>query len=95
MNTLSMNQAAKVIGLGRNTMFQILRKHNILEDDNTPYQTYIDRGYFEVVVKQIFPSYSKKIKYEPVTLITDKGIFYIHKLLKDKGYNVKSNIIAV
>ena len=94
MNTFNVSQAAKIMGLGRNEFFEILRENSILEDDNTPYQTYIDRGYFDVVMKQVLPSYSKKSRYEPVTIITEKGLFYLHKLLKGKGYDVKPNIIA-
>jgi anti-repressor protein len=93
MGTLNMNQAAKILGIGRNKLFQILREHSILEEDNTPYQSYIDRELFDVVAKQVFPSYSRKTKYEPVTLVTDKGLVFLHKFLLENGYDVKDKII--
>jgi anti-repressor protein len=93
MSTLNMNQAAKILGIGRNKLFQILREYSILEEDNTPYQAYIDRELFDVVAKQVLPSYSKKKKYEPVTLVTDKGLVFLHKFLLEKGFDVKQDII--
>jgi anti-repressor protein len=88
-----MNQAAKIIGIGRNKLFEILRENSILEDDNTPYQTYIDRDLFDVVAKQIYPPSCMKYRYEPVTLVTVKGLFYLHNFLLGLGYSVKPNIV--
>ena len=34
--------------IGQNRLFDYLRVNNILMDNNTPYQRYIDNGYFEV-----------------------------------------------
>lgn len=34
--------------IGQNRLFDYLRTNNILMDNNTPYQRYIDNGYFEV-----------------------------------------------
>ena len=51
---LSMNQVAKSIGLGRNTMMKILRSQNILfldGKDNIPYERYVKSGYFIVTNK--------------------------------------------
>lgn len=88
-----MNQTAKILGIGRNKLFQILRNLEILEDDNTPYQCYLDREYFDVTAKQVLPYSSKRTKYEPVTLVTDKGLLYLHKFLLKNGYSVKPKII--
>lgn len=93
MGTLNMNQAAKILGIGRNKLFDILRVHAILEYDNTPYQEYIDRGYFEVTGKQIYPSYSHRRRTQPVTLVTDKGLHFLHKMLLENGYDVKPEIL--
>jgi len=47
--TISMNDYAKATKkFGRTNLMKKLRKIKILMEDNTPYQTYIDRGYFEV-----------------------------------------------
>ena len=52
-NLIDMNAMAKLaaeenIKIGRNRLFQWLRKNGILMSDNLPYQKYIDRGYFAV-----------------------------------------------
>jgi len=50
-DAIGMKDAAKVmnLGYGRNILFQKLRDLKIFMDDNRPYQTYIDRGYFRVI----------------------------------------------
>jgi anti-repressor protein len=93
MGTLNMNQAAKILGIGRNKLFRILRDIGILEHDNTPYQEFIDRGYFEVTGKQIYPSYSYRRRTKPVTLVTHKGLHFLHKMLLAHGYDVKPEIL--
>lgn len=45
-----MNTAADMIGAGRNSLMKKLRDNNVLMASNTPYRTYIERGYFEVKV---------------------------------------------
>ena len=77
----TMNDVAKVVGVGRNTLFKILRDNKVLMKDNLPYQDFVDRGYFsvrEVVIK--------RVEYEDVkrqTLVTTKGVDYINKKLKE------------
>jgi len=41
-------EVAKMLGTGRNRLFEKLRNENILRDNNEPYQRYIESGYFEV-----------------------------------------------
>ena len=47
-DTIDMAETAKVLnmGVGRNTIFKILRQQRVLNRNNIPYQEYIDRGYF-------------------------------------------------
>ena len=49
-SAIDMGQVAKVLDkdIGRNKLFEILRNKKILQKDNIPFQTYIDRGYFRV-----------------------------------------------
>ena len=86
---------AKVLNfknIGRNTLFDILRKQGILQKDNMPFQTYIDRGYFRVVEsKWNTPNGDVKVNYK--TVVYQKGIDYISKLLKNLGY-VKSEVVS-
>lgn len=80
-NLLSMNDAAKALGLGfgRNTLFKTLRDKNILRTNNTPYQTYIDQGYFVVKITPnlMMGNYAQ-------TYVTGKGLTWLSKM-----FNVK------
>mgnify|MGYP000984107218 FL=1 len=79
---------AKVLNfknIGRNTLFDILRNQGILQKDNMPFQTYVDRGYFRVVEsKWNAPNGDVKVNYK--TVVYQKGINFISKLLKELGY---------
>lgn len=79
----NMGEVAKIFGikgLGRNNMFEYLRNKKILNRGNTPMQTYIDRGYFEVITET-------NNYYAPtVTLVTPKGIDWLYKVLTKDGY---------
>lgn len=53
-DTIGMEEMAKIardenINIGRNRLIKWLKEKKILQNNNTPYQTYIERGYFEVV----------------------------------------------
>lgn len=85
---VSMNDAAKSLNfnnVGRNKLFDILRTQKVLMSDNMPYQKYVDAGYFRVIEqkwtgKDGMPQISYK------TLVYQKGIDYIRKLLEKEGY---------
>jgi anti-repressor protein len=75
--------AARVLnmGIGRNRLFEILRDKRILMNDNKPYQSYIDRGYFRVIEqKYTKPDGSTNINIK--TLVYQRGLDYIRKILK-------------
>jgi phage antirepressor YoqD-like protein len=78
-----MGSAAKVLdcGIGRNSLFQMLRDHGILMDNNQPYQTFVDRGYFRVVEqKYLKPDGSQCVSTK--TLVFQNGLNYILRTLK-------------
>lgn len=79
-NLQSMNDVAKCLGIGRNKLFALLREKKIIRSNNTPYQEYIDRGYFEVKEKPIKMGESV-INYAQ-TFVTPKGVDYISKLIE-------------
>ena len=83
---ISIGDAAKVLdaGIGQNKLFAFLRDRNILKDDNTPYQRYIDSGYFRVVEQKYQVNGETRISIK--TLVFQKGIDYIRKLLIKEGY---------
>ena len=82
-DAIDMKDAAKVlnIGIGRNTLFQKLRDKSILMDNNTPYQTYIDQGYFRVIEsKWVTPDGETRISFK--TVVYQKGLNYLLKVIK-------------
>ena len=93
----TMNRAAKVLGLGQNTLFEILRSHNVLmskgKDRNVPYQKFMSMGWF--VVK--LASYSKEdgtVGASSTTRVTPKGIDGMRKSLLKYGYITKDDFFA-
>ena len=81
-NYQKVGEVAKILGYGRTTFFRILRERKLLMKDNTPYQQFIDRGYFVVKEKPI--KMGEQVINKPQTYITAKGIDYLDKLLQDK-----------
>lgn len=71
--------------VGRNTLFEILRNKGILQTNNIPYQKYVDQGYFRVIESKWNDSYGD-VKISFKTVVYQKGIEYISKLLKELGY---------
>jgi Rha family phage regulatory protein len=79
-NLQTMNDVAKCLKIGRNKLFALLRDKKILRTNNTPYQEYCDRGYFEVKEKPI--NMGGVVQNMLQTFVTAKGTDYISKLLK-------------
>lgn len=81
-NALPMDRVAKVlnIGIGRNRLFEILREKKVLDKNNIPYQTYVDRGYFRVI-EQKFTKPSGETQINIKTLVYQRGVDYIRKQL--------------
>lgn len=80
---IPMGEVAKVLdlGIGRNKLFEILRKKKILMANNVPLQRFIDAGYFRVIeTKYNKPNGDVAINIK--TLVLQKGIDYIRKVLK-------------
>jgi anti-repressor protein len=77
-NLLSLNDAAKSIGIGRNKMMAKLRENGILRHNNTPYQHFIDLGLFVVKVKPL--TIGDVDKNYCQTFVTGKGITWLTKL---------------
>ena len=86
-DAIAMSEVAKVLdmGVGRNNLFKILRQEKILQSNNTPYQEYIDRGYFRVV-EQKFDKGCGEIGINIKTLVFQKGVDFIRKTLINRGF---------
>lgn len=78
-NVQTVSVVAKTLGTGRGRLFRFLREQKILMANNTPYQQYLERGYFRVREKVINMGGTEVVK--PQTLVTAKGVNYIAKLL--------------
>ncbi len=81
-DAIDIGNCAKVLNrnIGRNNLFEFLRNKKILQQDNIPYQKFIDSGYFRVIeTKYTIPSGETKISLK--TLVLQKGVAYINKLL--------------
>lgn len=82
-DTIDMGQVAKVLncGIGRNKLFEILREKKVLRDNNEPFQSYCDRGWFRMVEsKYQLPNGDTRINIK--TVVFQKGVDGIRKLLK-------------
>ena len=79
---------SKIIKIGRNTLFKKLRELQVLRQDNTPYQKYVDRGYFKVVETTYRYNENQKVGINYKTIIYPKGQTFIINLLKNPT-NVK------
>lgn len=83
-NTLSMLEVSKSLGLGRTTLYKILRAEGIIMKDSTmPYQRYLDAGYFKVVERP--RASGDTIINDPATRVTAKGFDYIARLLQKRA----------
>lgn len=76
----SIKEVANIFGIGQNNLFKILRENKYFfkrNNNNFPYQQYVDNKYFELKEKVIKTGYSV-----PVIKATKKGVILIEKLLK-------------
>ena len=84
-NLIDMGKMAKLlkdenINIGRNRLFEWLRKKEILMRNNIPYQRYIDGGYFQVKESTFETPYGTKT--QQTTFVTGKGQIYITEKLR-------------
>lgn len=82
-DAVDIGKAAKLLNypnVGRNNLFSFLREHGILMRDNVPYQKYVDAGYFRVI-ENSFVLESGDVKVNVKTLVYQKGLDYIRRLL--------------
>jgi phage antirepressor YoqD-like protein len=83
VNYQSMNDAAKTLNVGRNTMFAFLRKIGVFMKNNTPYQKYINQGYF--IVRMVPTRDGKRIIDVPTTYVSAKGMVWLEKVYANGG----------
>jgi len=76
-NLQSMLDVSKVLQIGRSKLFAFLRDEFILRKDNTPYQRFMEAGYFEVKLSSI--TMGEKVVNKTQTFVTPKGLDYIRE----------------
>jgi len=85
-DAIEMKDAAKALdmGLGRNKLFAFLRDREVLMKDNTPYQEYVDRGYFRVV-EQKYTRADGETHINLKTVVYQRGLDFIRRTLEREG----------
>ena len=82
-DTLDMSEVAKTLcldNLGRNNMFQKLREKGVLRENNEPYQSYVNNGWFKIVERP-FNKPDGKVGIGTKTVVFQKGLDGIRKIL--------------
>ena len=69
----------KVIGIGRNTLFAMMRADGILMADNMPYQRYIDLEYFVVIESTPYTDRDGKAHPAFTTMVTGRGQVWLER----------------
>lgn len=88
-DSIDMGEMAKLcnkegIKIGRNRLFEFLREHSILRQNNEPYQKYIDNNWFEVVETTKNTPYGTKLFVK--VLVKGKGQIKIVEIVRGQ-YN--------
>lgn len=84
-DTIDVGELSKIvknekIDIGRNRLFEYLRKKKILMSNNLPYQNYLNKKWFEVIETTKQTAYGTKIFSK--TLVTGKGQVGIVEMLR-------------
>ena len=81
---MTIRAAAKVLKTGEVRLFSFLREAGILMRDNTPYQRYIDNGWFALRMSTYQHPVNGKTAYGK-TMITGKGLQAINRKLAEQS----------
>jgi len=87
-NFQNFGEVAKCFGIGRNSLYSLLRREKILMNNNVPYQKYLNNDYF--LVKEVSILRGQYYFNGTQTFIKPKGLDFLKNLLKEKGFCVNS-----
>lgn len=89
-DAIDMQAVAKVInmGMGRNKLFEFLRNNKVLMQNNQPYQSYVDMGWFRIIESK-YTKPSGDICINLKTVVFQKGVDGIRKLIKQRRKEAK------
>lgn len=80
-DSIDMASVAKILkikNVGRNKLFELLRDMKILQQNNQPYQSFVDRGYFRIIEQKFLkPNGDTSINIK--TVVYQKGLDFIRK----------------
>ena len=77
-NTQSIQDVAKVLGIGPTKCFEWLRRAGILMPNNLPYQCHITAGYFKVSQRNWIDKNDQQRPYAR-SMVTGKGVAYLQR----------------
>ena len=83
---LTMAETAKVLSqkkgktIGQNRLFAFLKEKRVLKSDNVPYQSYIDSGYFKLIVSTWTDPENNKERMNFKTNCTVRGLEWLSKM---------------
>ena len=85
-DTIDMGEMAKLcskegLKIGRNRLFETLREQKILMSNNNPYQSYVERKWFEIIETVKHTPYGDKLFTK--TMVTGLGQIKIIEKLKE------------
>jgi prophage antirepressor-like protein len=89
--TFSMEDVGKFYGIGRNNLFELLRKKAILMPTNAPYQKYMNRK--PPLFKRITAKHQENGKdvFTPVTRVYPAGLTFISNIIEEDKKNGKQD----
>lgn len=85
-DAIDMQAVAKTlnVGIGRNKLFEFLRNQKVLMQNNIPYQSYVDLGWFRVIESK-YNKPNGDVYINLKTVVLQKGLDGIRKLLKNRN----------
>ncbi len=81
---VNMRDAAKLLEIGRNRLFALLRRQGVLDPDNRPRRDLVDSGYFRLVIRQRVDNYNISHPYT-ITLVSGAGLTLLRQIIDDHG----------
>ena len=74
--------SSKGYNVGQKRLFKFLRENEIIDQDNVPYQRFIEAKYFKLVKCEFEVKGEKRVSFK--TLVTPRGQVWIKGLLNDE-----------
>lgn len=85
LNTMTITEAGKCLGMSGIKLYEILKREGILLKSpyNAPAQEYLDKGYFKVILKRNDMPYPANVRQ---TRVTAAGVDFLFKILNRYGW---------